>query len=154
HASVQLEYQGTVIQIDPWSIIDLSAAKPADLILITDGSEGANGHHMDMKAIAKLRKPGAPVVMPATGKAKLPDGIVLNMGESTTAAGIRISAIGAYDTTHLDLPGEPQHPKGRSNGYDFMFGGKHIYVAGVTECVPEMKSIRNVDLMFFTMNMP
>jgi hypothetical protein len=35
HASVQLEHAGTVIQVDPWSVGDLSQAKPADLILIT-----------------------------------------------------------------------------------------------------------------------
>src|SRR5574342_1325830 len=71
HASVQLEYAGTVIQIDPWSVGDLSKAKPADLILITDDV----GHHLDVKAIEKLRKPGAPIVMPASGKKRIPDGI-------------------------------------------------------------------------------
>lgn len=154
HSSVQLEYRGKVIQIDPWSIIDLTPAKPADLILITDASEETNGHHLDLKAIAKLRKTGAPVVIPASGRQKVPDGIVLNNGESTTAAGIRIDAIGAYDITSLDLPGEPSHPKGVANGYVFTFGGKRIYVAGVTECVPEMRAVKDIDLMFLTVNMP
>ena len=36
HSNVQLEHAGKVIQIDPWSVGDLSKAKPADLILITD----------------------------------------------------------------------------------------------------------------------
>jgi hypothetical protein len=55
HSSVQIEHAGKVIQVDPWSIGDLSQAKPADLILITDDV----GHHLDVKAIEKLRKPGA-----------------------------------------------------------------------------------------------
>jgi L-ascorbate metabolism protein UlaG (beta-lactamase superfamily) len=151
HSSVQLEYQGKVIQIDPWSVIDLKPVKPADLILVTDGTDP---HHFDITAIARLRKPGAPVVMPASGKEKLLDGTVLSNGESTTAAGIRIDAIGAYDITNLDLPGEPSHPKGVANGYVFTFGGKRIYVAGVTECVPEMKALKDIDLMFLTVNMP
>ena len=37
HSSIQLEYGGKVIQVDPWSALDLSRYKKADLILITDG---------------------------------------------------------------------------------------------------------------------
>ena len=59
HSSIQIEHAGKVIQVDPWSLADLSRAKPADLILITDDV----GHHLDVKAIARLRKPGAPVVI-------------------------------------------------------------------------------------------
>ena len=151
HSSVQLEHGGKVIQIDPWSAIDLAAVKRADLILVTDGT---NGHHFDVKAIAALRKPGVPVIIPASATEKLPDGVVLNNGEKTTAAGITVEAIGAYDITQLDKPGEPSHPKGVANGYLFIFGGKRIYMAGVTECVPEMRAIRNIDLMFVPLNLP
>ena len=56
HASVQLEYGATVVQIDPWSAAELSGHKKASLILITDDP----AHHMDPKAIAALRRPGAP----------------------------------------------------------------------------------------------
>src|SRR5258708_9134763 len=70
HASVQLEFGGKVVQVDPWSAGDLSKAKPADLILITDDPI----HHLDLQAIRQLRKPGAPVVMPATGTEKAPHG--------------------------------------------------------------------------------
>ena len=85
HSSVQIEHAGKVIQVDPWSVGDLSQAKPADLILITDDV----GHHLDVKAIAKLRKPGAPVVMPASGQKRIPDGIVLANGGKAMAAGHR-----------------------------------------------------------------
>ena len=91
HSSVQLEHAGKVIQVDPWSVGDLSRAKPADLILITDDP----GHHLDVKAIARLRKPGAPVVIPANGRAKVPDGIVMSNGESRDVAGVRVEAIAA-----------------------------------------------------------
>ena len=151
HSSVQLESGGTVVQIDPWSAIDLAPLKRADLILITDGTIV---HHFDLKAIERVRKPGAPVVIPASAKEKLPDGIVLNNGESRTVAGIRVEAIGAYDITQLDKPGEPSHPKGAANGYLFTLGGARIYLAGVTECVPEMRAIKNIDLMFAPLNLP
>jgi L-ascorbate metabolism protein UlaG (beta-lactamase superfamily) len=146
HSSLQLEHAGLVIQVDPWSLADLSRAKPADLILITDDV----GHHLDVKAIARLRKPGAPIVMPAIARAKIPDGIVLANGEATTVAGVRVESIAAYDIK----PGEPYHPKGEANGYLITLGGKRIYLAGVTECVPEIRALRNIDVAFMPMNLP
>ncbi len=146
HASVQIEHAGKVIQVDPWSAGGLSNAKPADLILITDDP----GHHLDVKAIAKLRKPGAAVVMPASGQKRIPDGIVLPNGQSTTAAGVAVESIAAYDIK----PGAPEHPKGTANGYLITLGGKRIYLAGVTECVPELQALKNVDIAFMPMNIP
>ncbi len=146
HSSIQIEHAGTVIQVDPWSVADLSKAKPADLILITDDV----GHHLDVKAIARLRKPGAPVVIAANGQKQVPDGIIMNNGESRQFAGVRVEAIGAYDIK----PGDPYHPKGEANGYLITVGGKRIYVVGVTECVPEVKAVKNVDVAFFPLNLP
>jgi L-ascorbate metabolism protein UlaG (beta-lactamase superfamily) len=146
HSSVQIEHAGKVIQVDPWSLGDLSRAKPADLIVITDDV----GHHLDVKAIAQLRKPGAPVIIAANGKSKVPDGVVLANGEATDAAGFKVEAIAAYDIK----PGEPSHPKGESNGYVIAVGGKRIYLAGVTECVAEVRALRNIDVAFIPMNIP
>src|SRR5262245_51965595 len=146
HSSVQIEHAGKVIQVDPWSAGDLSRAKPADLILITDDV----GHHLDVKAIARLRKPGAPVVIAANGRKGVPDGIVLANGESTTVAGVRVESIAAYDIK----PGAPEHPKGEANGYVVTLGGKRLYFAGVTECVPEVKALKDIDVAFMPMNIP
>jgi L-ascorbate metabolism protein UlaG (beta-lactamase superfamily) len=146
HASVQLEFGGKVIQVDPWSAVDLSKAKPADLILITDDPV----HHLDVNAIKQLRKPGSPVVMPSSAKERVPDGIVLPNGEHTTAADIPIEALPAYDLT----PGEPAHPKGKANGYVITLGGKRILFAGVTQCVPELRALKNIDVAFIPMNIP
>ena len=33
-------------------------------------------------------------------------------------------------------------------------GGKRIYLAGVTECVPELKALKNIDIAFMPMNIP
>ena len=88
HSDIQLEYGGKVIHIDPWSVSDLSKAKPADLILITDDVS----HHLDPKAIAQVRKPGAPVVIAANGQKLVPDGIVMANGETRDVAGVRIEA--------------------------------------------------------------
>lgn len=146
HSSVQLEHGGIVVQVDPWSLGDLSAAKPADLILITDDV----GHHLDLKAIQQLRKPGAPIVIPAAAKAKIPDGIVLPNGERTVAATVAVESIAAYDLKQ----GEPSHPRGNANGYVVTLGGKRIFFAGVTECVPEIQALRNIDVAFLPILLP
>jgi L-ascorbate metabolism protein UlaG (beta-lactamase superfamily) len=146
HASVQIESGGQVIQVDPWSLGDLTRAKPADLILVTDDP----AHHVDPKAIRQLRKPGAPVLLTAAAQSKFPEGTVLANGEKKTVAGIAVEAIAAYDIK----PGEPYHPKGKANGYLVSFGGKRIYIAGVTECVPEIRALRNIDVAFMPMNLP
>ena len=146
HSSVQLEGGGKVVQIDPWSRADLSRAKPADLILVTDDPI----HHLDPKAIEQLRKPGAPVLVPAASQAKFTAGTPIANGETRTVAGITVEAIGAYDIKR----GEPSHPKGKANGYVVTLGGERIYVAGVTECVPEIKALRDIDVAFVPMNLP
>lgn len=146
HSDIQLEYAGTVIHIDPWSVSDLSKAKPADLILITDDVN----HHLDPAAIARVRKPGAPVVIAANGRAQVADGIVMANGKTLEVAGVRVEATAAYDIK----PGDPYHPKGEANGYIITIGGTRIYVAGVTECVPEVRGAKNIDVVFFPMNVP
>jgi L-ascorbate metabolism protein UlaG (beta-lactamase superfamily) len=146
HASVQLESGGIVVQVDPWSRADLSRAKPADLILVTDDPV----HHLDPKAIERLRKPGAPVLLPAASHAKFADGTPIANGETKTVAGVTVQAVPAYDIK----PGEPSHPKGKSNGYLVSLGGKRIYFAGVTECVPEVRALRDIDVAFVPMNLP
>ena len=146
HSHIQLEHRGKVIHIDPWSVSDLSKAKPADLILITDDV----GHHLDLKAIARVRKPGAPIVIAANGRKLLPDGIVMANGDTREVAGVHIEATAAYDVK----PGEPYHPKGEANGYIVTLGGTRIYVVGVTECVPEVRAAKNIDVAFFAMNVP
>ena len=63
HASVEIVLDETVIQVDPWSAGDLSRARAADLILVTDDPI----HHLDPKAIRQLRKPDGVVLIPADG---------------------------------------------------------------------------------------
>jgi len=146
HSSVQLEHAGVVIQIDPWSAGGFSAVKPADLILITD----TPAHHLDMAAIKRLHKPGTSVVIPAAAMKEVPDGVVLANGQSRTFGAVRVDAVASYDLT----PGAPEHPKGEANGYVVTLGGRRIYFAGVTQCVPELKALRDIDVAFMPLNIP
>jgi L-ascorbate metabolism protein UlaG (beta-lactamase superfamily) len=146
NSSVKLEYAGKVIYIDPWSAADLSHAAPADLILVTDEPY----HHFDPKAIQQLRKPGTLVVVTATVHKKFAYGKVLENGKSGVFAGVMVQAVPAYDLT----PGDPFHPKGKGNGYVITLGGKRIYFSGMTECVPEVQALKDIEVAFLPMNTP
>lgn len=156
-AGVQVEFEGTVIHVDPWSRGDYTNAKPADLILITDTA----GDHLDPDLIQQLRKPGAPVVLPSTPEdardegsrdrlLRVTDGVVMNNGETMTLAGVPIEAVPMYDI----IPGNPFHAKGEGNGYVITFGGQRIYFSGVTECTPELQTLEDIDIAFMPMNLP
>lgn len=146
HASVQVEHDGTVVHVDPWSAADLSQARPADLILVTDDPS----HHLDPAAIERLRKPGAPIVLTAKARESFADGTVLANGERGTFAGIPVEAVGAYDMT----PGQPWHPPGEANGYVVTLGGRRIFFSGVGECVPEIQALQDIHVAFLPMNLP
>jgi len=162
-AGVQLEYRGRVVHVDPWSRGDYSQALPADLILITDTA----ADHLDPGLIASLRGTSTVVVVPATpetardqgGAERLravPDATVMQNGDvaalppSQEAPGITWEAVPMYDL----IPGDPFHARGEGNGYVVTLGGARIYVAGVTECTPEMRAVSDVDVLFIPMNLP
>jgi L-ascorbate metabolism protein UlaG (beta-lactamase superfamily) len=163
-SSAQLEYAGKVIQIDPvakYDGVDLpllgkfDALKPANLILITD----IHPENLDIDEINKLRKPGATVVMPAAvaiqAGAKIPaPTVIIANGESKTVTGVGIEAVPMYNIEHGPKAGEVYHPKGRGNGYILALGGKRLYFMGDTECTPEAKAVRDIDVAFVPMNMP
>ena len=154
HATVQVEHAGKVIQVDP-AQGDLTKAKPGDLVLVTD----IHGDHLSPDGIAKVRKPGAPVVMPAAVQSQAGDKIaapieVLANGQTKTVAGVSIEAVPMYNLQRGPSAGQLFHTKGRGNGYIVTLGGKRIYFAGDTECVPEIKALKNIDVAFMPMNLP
>jgi L-ascorbate metabolism protein UlaG (beta-lactamase superfamily) len=151
HASVQIEHGGTVIQVDPVAAQgDVARAKPGDLVLITD----IHGDHLDPATIAKLRKAGAPIVIPAAAKEQVPDGTVMANGETRTVGGVAIQAVAAYNLERGPKPGALFHTKGRGNGYILTLGDTHVYLSGDTECVPEIEALKDIDVAFLPMNLP
>ncbi|MGB7922700.1 MAG: MBL fold metallo-hydrolase [Pyrinomonadaceae bacterium] len=150
HASLQLEYGGKVIHVDPTSPGDYSKAKQADLILVTD----IHGDHLDPQAIARIRKAGAPVVAPAAAAEKIENPTVMANGETKTVAGISIEAVPMYNLKRGPSEGQLFHTKGRGNGYILSLGSERVYIAGDTECTPEMRALKNIDIAFIPMNLP
>jgi L-ascorbate metabolism protein UlaG (beta-lactamase superfamily) len=150
HASLLLEFRNKVIHVDPWSQGDYTGLPKADLILITD----IHGDHMDPAKINEVKKEGTVIVAPASVAKTVTTGIVINNGESKMIEGIQVEAVPMYNLVRGPSPGKLFHDRGRGNGYILTLGGKRVYISGDTECIPEMKSLKNIDVAFVCMNLP
>src|SRR4029434_432244 len=100
HASVQVEQGGKVVIVDPVTMMaDLSKAKPADLILVTD----IHADRSAPAAVAKLGKPNAPVVVPqaVADMKQIPNPTVMANATMRTneqsLAGITASSVTAHN---------------------------------------------------------
>ena len=152
HASLILTVKGITIYADPSNPDNYKGLTPPDIILITD----IHGDHFDVKTIEAVKKPGTVLVVPQVCADKLPDAdktnmVVLKNGDDTKQSGINIHAIPMHN-----LPESPtaMHTKGRGNGYVLNIGGKLIYLSGDTQGIPEMRSLKNIDIAFVCMNLP
>ena len=148
HASFVIESENVNIFVDPvGSLTTWKKFPKPEIILITH----AHGDHCDKKLVAAIaddstRILGAAVAIDVIGK-----GEIVKNGESVKIGDINIEVIPAYNTTESKLK---FHPKGVGNGYVLSMGGKRIYIAGDTEDIPEMRSLKNIDYAFLPMNEP
>jgi L-ascorbate metabolism protein UlaG (beta-lactamase superfamily) len=154
HATLVFNYQGKNIFVDPTGdAANFEGLLPPDMILITD----IHGDHLDTKTIEAIINKNTVLVVPQAVADKLPATInkkkivVLNNGKRTTEGGVMIDAIPMYN---LPESADAMHTKGRGNGYVLTIGGKKIYVSGDTADIPEMKSLKGIDIAFVCMNLP
>ena len=154
HGTLALRYKSVTIHVDPvggyGKPTDYAAEFPkADVILLTH----EHGDHFDKEAIAALTEEGhTQLVTNARCAGMLGYGTVMANGDTATLPGdIRLEAVPAYNYTE----GRTQfHPKGRDNGFVLTMDGLRIYIAGDTEDIPEMASLKDVDVAFLPVNQP
>ena len=153
HSSIHLEYDGCHIYIDPVAekmqpATDFTAMPKADIILITH----EHADHYDPTALGQLRQQQTAFYANKVVVDKEHQGHALGNGDSLTLVrGIKLWAVPAYNTT----PGRERfHPKNRDNGYILEIDGLRIYVAGDTEDIPEMASLKDIDIAFLPCNQP
>ena len=152
HASLRIQYDGLEIQIDPVAnyqpATDYSKFPKADVILVTH----EHFDHFDRDAIAALKKDSTQVIANPAVQKMLGRGTAMANGESRVVCnGIAIDAVPAYNTT----AGRTQfHPKGRDNGYVLTLDGLRVYIAGDTEDISEMASLKDIDVAFLPCNQP
>jgi L-ascorbate metabolism protein UlaG (beta-lactamase superfamily) len=151
HGSLYFKFNQMVIHVDPYSrVADYSKLPKADLILITH----EHRDHLDMAALKEIRKNNTEIILTEICFTSLNEGHILRNGESKSILGLKIEAVPAYNILSLRENGQPYHPKGAGNGYVINFGDTRVYVAGDTEIIPEMSSLKNVDIAFLPMNLP
>ena len=135
-SSIRAACGGTVVRFDPLGIA--GEPRDADVVFVTH----AHGDHCSPADIAKVSKPGTVLVVPASMADQAKESVSLPLitavpGQSGEAAGIPFEAVPAYNRL------KPFHPKRNQwTGYIVTFGGARIYVAGDTDAIPELESVR------------
>lgn len=153
HGALVLSWEGKTIYVDPYGGAKAydGLADP-DLVLITD----IHGDHLNTETLEAIETSKATFVVPQAVADQLPDQlktrlVILGNGQTTTQSGISILALAMYN---LPETADSMHPKGRGNGYVLEMGGRRVYISGDTEDIPEMRSLKNIDLAFVCMNLP
>ena len=153
HASMEINYDGVEIQVDPVGMwlkpeTDYATFPKANIILITHEHKD----HFDREAIHEIRTPATSIYVNQAVFGHFKNGLVMRNGDKVQyAADISIEAVPAYNTT----PDHQQfHPKGRDNGYILTLDGLRIYIAGDTEDIPEMADLKDIDIAFLPCNQP
>ena len=169
HATMLLQYAGKNIYLDPVSKDASYEGLPkADYIFVTD----IHPDHMDPDGIAKVKKDGTVMVGPPAVHATMPMGIILKNGETHDFGTFKVEAVPMYNLTRGPAAGKLFHDKGRGDGFVFNFAKaagaaksdagmgdagamvSRVYISGDTECTPEMKALKNIDVAFVCMNLP
>ncbi len=151
HGTLMFTFGGMVIHIDPYSnVADYTQLPNADIILITH----EHHDHLDLKALACVRTAETELILTEACAKQVEGGIVMRNGDVHAVKGVTIEAVPAYNLAHTRPDGQPFHPLGVGNGYIVTFGDKRVYVAGDTEDIPEMKTLRDIYCAFLPMNLP
>lgn len=153
HASMELNFDGRIIQVDPVTegaepVTDYSQWAKADYILITHD----HYDHFDGKAVSALSKEGTVIVTNSITAQQLGDCEVMANGDTLRLADdLMLYAVPAYNITE----GHTQfHPKGRDNGFILEADGLRVYIAGDTEDIEEMSMVKDIDVAFLPCNQP
>ncbi len=108
----------------------------------------------------------------------MPANVVLDNGATHDFGTFKVETVPMYNLKRGPDAGKLYHDKGRGDGYVFTFGVERrrrsparrkapppptptpaplvsrVYVSGDTECTPEMKALKNIDVAFVCMNLP
>jgi L-ascorbate metabolism protein UlaG (beta-lactamase superfamily) len=141
HAAFQISLN-KIIYIDPYELED--DLPKADYIFITH----EHFDHFSPEDIKKIQKDSTLIIATKQCKGKI-DGKFkyVEIGEEFSLDEINIEVVAAYNIDKFREPGLPYHPKEEEKvGYIINIDGEKIYHAGDTDFIPEMKSIKNIDI--------
>ena len=134
HAGFKIKGEKTVY-IDPFKI---SETEPADIIICTH----EHFDHLSPEDIKKIQTGKTVIVTTPDSFSKVSGNVkTLVPGQSMDVDGIKIEAVPAYNLNkHF-------HPKDNKwMGVIITINGQRIYHAGDTDSIPEMSSLKNIDV--------
>jgi L-ascorbate metabolism protein UlaG (beta-lactamase superfamily) len=142
HSAFRLSGERKVIYLDPFQLAEEAAAKKADIILITH----EHYDHCSRQDIAKVMSSDTIIVTVADCQSKLSglsvrEIVLVEPNHVYDVAGLKIATVPAYNLAtrfHQKINGWV--------GFVLMFGGKRIFHAGDSDFIPEMKSLKNIDV--------
>lgn len=138
HSAFKLS-DGKVIYIDPFN---LKNNDQADIILITH----SHYDHCSIKDLQKIIKPGTEIFIPPDCQSKINhfDNVKVTLVQPNkvySSGNIKIETIPAYNIN------KSFHPRANDwVGYIITVNNKRIYHAGDTDFIPEMNSLKNIDI--------
>jgi L-ascorbate metabolism protein UlaG (beta-lactamase superfamily) len=153
HSALALQWNKKIILVDPHGEFQkYEGFTQPSLVLITD----IHGDHLDTTILRSLDLSDARIFAPAAVHELLPADLreittIMKNGDHQEGIGIIIEAVPMYN---MPDPNDKRHPKGRGNGYVIDTGGQRIYISGDTEDIPEMRSLKDIDIAFVCMNLP
>jgi L-ascorbate metabolism protein UlaG (beta-lactamase superfamily) len=161
HGSVLFELGDKAYYVDPFHEGNFDGLPKAEFIFITH----AHPDHLDPIAIEKIEKPTTVFVCPpsvaeqlpvdpSSGRRGGPSTVVLKNGDKQTVGGLGVEAVPMYNLKRGPAPGKLFHEKGWGDAFVLTFGDKRVYLSGDTECTPEMRALKNIDVAFVCMNLP
>jgi len=137
HASVKMWQGGNIIYVDSRNLSE--SPHDATLVLVTH----THSDHFSAADIAKVAGVGTQFAGPADVVAAYGSGQTILPGQTITIAGVRVTAVAAYNTDR------PNHPKANNwVGFIVELGSTRIYCAGDTSATDEMKALTNIDVAF------
>lgn len=130
HDGFRIEAEKSVY-FDPF---DISAAAPADLILVSH----VHYDHCSPDDIRKIQTEGTVIVTEKDSAAKLSGDVrIVKPGDSIAVGDIRVEAVPAYNVN------KSFHPRAKGwLGFVVSIGGVRVYHSGDTDFIPEMKELQ------------
>lgn len=141
HASWMIKAAGKIIYVDPY---EGEYTPKGDIVI---ASHSHQDHCKDEK-VKEAVGSSTTFIAPADCSKVGVKPTSLKPGDKIKVGDVEVEAVEAYNVKRMRSPGNPFHPKGFGVGYLIRAEGKTIYHTGDTEFVPELKKIKDVDVMF------
>ncbi len=149
HAGLLLGWDGKALYFDPRpKSIDDATLPRADAVFVTH----VHSDHFDPMAISRLVDGTGVVVGPPPVADRTHVDAVLREGDTRIVAGAGVTAMPMYNVSRGAAPGLLYHRRGQGIGYLLDLAGTRVYVSGDTDCVPEVRALRNVTVAIVAMD--